>query len=184
MKVQNIRQTGTKTSIANAFIKLLSKKTFEKITIKDITEIANINRATFYAHYDDKYQLFDEILKNRSKELIHSHTIHISEHEYILIEPLLDAVLEYLIPVKEHCPYTYQTLLPKLREKMIETLIDYLKDACPLSFGNEEIYFKIMLFARTIYDAAELKVIDKTTLSKRMIIEQLEEMFHIKKNNI
>ena len=180
MKVQNMRQTVTKTSIVDAFIQLLSKKTFEKITIKDITDLANINRATFYAHYDDKYQLFDEILHNRSTELIATHTVHIIEHGYISVEPLLDAIFEYLLPVKEHCPYTYQSLLPKLREKMIATLIDYFKDSCPLSFENEASYFKIMLFARTIYDAAELKVIDKTTLSPKKIIEQLEVMFHLK----
>ncbi|WP_315118515.1 TetR family transcriptional regulator [uncultured Clostridium sp.] len=175
-----MRQTATKTSIEDAFVQLLSKKTLEKITIKDITDFADINRATFYAHYDDKYQLFDEILHNRSIELIATHTVHIVEHEHILVEPLLDAIFEYLLPVKEHCPYTYQSLLPKLREKMIAALIDYFKDSCPLSFGNEKIYFKIMLFARTIYDAAELKVVNKTTLSKKKIIEQLESMFHLK----
>lgn len=179
MKVQNMRQTPSKDSIVNAFIQLLSKKSFEKITIKDITDIANINRATFYAHYDDKYQLFDEILQNRATELIYAHA-NIIEDGHISVEPLLDAIFEYLLPVKEHCPYTYQSLLPKLREKMIATLIHYFKDSCPLSFGNEVIYFKIMLFTRTIYDAAELKVIEKTTLSKKKIIEQIEVMFHLK----
>lgn len=180
MKVRNIRQTPTKTSIIEAFVQLLLKKPFEKITIKDITDLANINRATFYAHYDDKYQLFDEILHNRSTELIATYTDQNIERGQISVEPLIDAIFEYLLPVKEHCPYSYESLLPKLREKMIAALIEYFKENCPLSFEDDTSYFNIMLFARTIYDAVELKVTDKTTLSPKKIIEELEVMFHLK----
>lgn len=49
-KVKNIRMTHTKQSIINAFFALVSKKDFEKITIADITNGAQVNRATFYAH--------------------------------------------------------------------------------------------------------------------------------------
>ncbi|WP_197091400.1 TetR family transcriptional regulator [Paenibacillus algorifonticola] len=35
------------------------ERDFESITVKDITEIATMNRATFYAHYEDKYMLLE-----------------------------------------------------------------------------------------------------------------------------
>jgi AcrR family transcriptional regulator len=47
----------TREDIRNAFIVLLKEKIFDEITVKDIAEKANINRATFYKHYDDKYDL-------------------------------------------------------------------------------------------------------------------------------
>ena len=47
----------TREDIRNAFIVLLKEKVFEEITVKDIAEEANINRATFYKHYDDKHDL-------------------------------------------------------------------------------------------------------------------------------
>ncbi|MFF2479720.1 TetR/AcrR family transcriptional regulator [Paenibacillus sp. NPDC058071] len=54
-KVRNLRMTRTKQSLIDAFIKLINEKDFDKITIADLTEGAQVNRATFYAHFNDKY---------------------------------------------------------------------------------------------------------------------------------
>ncbi|MEY9974731.1 AcrR family transcriptional regulator [Lysinibacillus sp. RC46] len=50
----------TKNEIKQAFFSLLSEKNFEAITVRDITERANINRGTFYLHYVDKYNLLEQ----------------------------------------------------------------------------------------------------------------------------
>lgn len=50
----------TKSEIKQAFFSLLSEKNFEAITVRDITERANINRGTFYLHYVDKYNLLEQ----------------------------------------------------------------------------------------------------------------------------
>ena len=39
--------------IRQAFMELLREKDFEKITVTDIVNRADINRSTFYAHYPD-----------------------------------------------------------------------------------------------------------------------------------
>jgi len=41
------------------FIEIASKKSFNKISVKDITEVAHISRGTFYLHYLDKFDLLD-----------------------------------------------------------------------------------------------------------------------------
>ena len=51
------RVRKTKTAIKNAFIQLLEEKDLEKITIQNITQLADVNRGTFYLHYEDKYIL-------------------------------------------------------------------------------------------------------------------------------
>lgn len=51
----------TKSAIKEAFIDLLNEKEIEKITIQDITKRADINRGTFYLHFEDKYLLLDEM---------------------------------------------------------------------------------------------------------------------------
>lgn len=51
----------TKHSIYNAFIKLRSQKPLERITVKEICELARINKSTFYAHYTDIYDLSEHI---------------------------------------------------------------------------------------------------------------------------
>ncbi|HOV69066.1 MAG TPA: TetR-like C-terminal domain-containing protein [Clostridia bacterium] len=58
----------TRMVIKESFIDLLEEKDISQITIKEICENADINRATFYAHYADQYDLLrkieDEFLDN------------------------------------------------------------------------------------------------------------------------
>lgn len=53
------RVIKTKAEIKKAYFELLSEKHFESITVRDITDRANINRGTFYLHFEDKYQVLD-----------------------------------------------------------------------------------------------------------------------------
>ncbi len=58
----------TKSLLKNTFIDILAKKPFEKITVREICEIAKTSRITFYAHYSDKYDLVDDISQDMVKE--------------------------------------------------------------------------------------------------------------------
>ena len=58
------RTLKTKRAIRTAFSKLLSEKSFESITVHDITELAGVNRKTFYRYYKSIPQLVDEIEDN------------------------------------------------------------------------------------------------------------------------
>ena len=50
--------------IHQAFLELLREKSFEKITVTDIVNRADINRSTFYAHYPDVRGLVEELMDN------------------------------------------------------------------------------------------------------------------------
>jgi len=54
----------------NAFVDLLTEKGFDKITINDIAERANINRGTVYLHYVDKFDLLDKCIETYVEPLI------------------------------------------------------------------------------------------------------------------
>lgn len=47
----------TQQLIQNALIALIAEKGYEKVTIQDIIDRANVGRSTFYAHYRDKEDL-------------------------------------------------------------------------------------------------------------------------------
>lgn len=55
------RVRKTQKAIKGALIQLLKQHPFEQITIQHIADEADINRATFYQHYLDKYDLLDQI---------------------------------------------------------------------------------------------------------------------------
>src|SRR4051812_36866480 len=51
------RVKRTRKLLQSAFQALMAEKDFQDITVQDITERAELNRATFYAHFEDKYAL-------------------------------------------------------------------------------------------------------------------------------
>ena len=67
----DLRNQRTKKNIHNAFIKLRSQKPLEKITVKELSELAQINKSTFYRHYEDIYALSDILEDEIIKSCIH-----------------------------------------------------------------------------------------------------------------
>lgn len=80
----------TKKRIAKAFKKQLSQKSFEKISVVDIMEEAQIRRQTFYNHFLDKYELMDWIFETELQEQVTDNLNYISGFK------LLEELLYYL----------------------------------------------------------------------------------------
>lgn len=63
----------TRMVLKESFINLLERKDISQISIKEICEDADINRATFYTHYNDQYDLLrkieDELLDNVNTQI-------------------------------------------------------------------------------------------------------------------
>ncbi len=66
-------QKDTKNLIFETFIDLLSKKPFDKITVKDIVESCDVNRNTFYYYYSDIYDLLEEVFMKELTVLLDAH---------------------------------------------------------------------------------------------------------------
>lgn len=54
-----MNNTNTKSDFIVAFWQLYSTKKIEKISIRELCELAGYNRSTFYIHFKDIYDLFD-----------------------------------------------------------------------------------------------------------------------------
>ena len=57
------RVTRTRKLIRDALVSLLAEKNFESISVQDIAGRATVNRATFYAHFTDKFALLDAMIR-------------------------------------------------------------------------------------------------------------------------
>lgn len=57
----DLRIKKTRSSIINAFLQLRAKKPLERITVKELADLAEINKATFYLHYKDIYDLSEQL---------------------------------------------------------------------------------------------------------------------------
>ena len=61
--VENRKIRYTKMVIRDSFMELIKTKSIISVSIKDICELADISRSTFYAHYKDQYDLLQQVEK-------------------------------------------------------------------------------------------------------------------------
>lgn len=93
----------TKMVLKKSFVNLLKKKTLSKITIKEICEDADINRATFYSHYSDQYDLLCQIENELIEDINHyleSYSFSIEGKEAV---EMLEMIFEYIKENAELC---------------------------------------------------------------------------------
>ncbi|WP_282939190.1 TetR/AcrR family transcriptional regulator [Paenibacillus sp. RC67] len=65
----DLRVRRTLQMIQDALISLMDEQGFDRTTVRDITARAMINRATFYLHYEDKYDLLEKTVDGMLDEL-------------------------------------------------------------------------------------------------------------------
>lgn len=66
--MSGINKNQTDALLAASFKKLAEKHPIEKITIKEITDLAGVIRPTFYNHFQDKYELLEWIINTELLE--------------------------------------------------------------------------------------------------------------------
>lgn len=93
----------TKTVLRDSLITLLQNKPIEKISVKELCELADVNRSTFYAHYADPYDL----LKQIELDMINDLSVYLSDIDEPGVEPesleQLISIFEYIIENAEIC---------------------------------------------------------------------------------
>src|SRR5690606_13864456 len=104
----------TRKLIMDAFIELTKKKDFNDITIGDITSAATINRATFYNHFIDKYDLLEKAL---SESVMREVLQEVSMHEVIneeTIKSIFISITNFHTSVGNQCQRSYEALSPQI----------------------------------------------------------------------
>lgn len=66
------RVVKTKRAIRNAFIRLLTEKDFNEITVKNIADEADVDRKTLYNYYGNIYEIREEFEKELAERLEHA----------------------------------------------------------------------------------------------------------------
>ena len=118
----DLRVVKTKKILFNTLLKLMKQKKFEKIKISDICEEALINRTTFYAHYEDKYELLMELFEEQKIDLLKE----LEYNENIIFSK--DYLMELLNTIINHIDQNIEIYNAILSNNRNGILIDFLID--------------------------------------------------------
>lgn len=95
-RIQKSRQ-----AIMDAFMRLMSEKEFESITINQIAVEANVNRGTVYLHFDDKYDLREKCIAAQINQLLR----HCMSGDDLLHLPSKTALLHSFEYLEQHASF-------------------------------------------------------------------------------
>lgn len=96
------RVKRTRELIQRSFMEIVDEKGFGSISVQDVTARAGINRATFYAHFPDKYALLDYAIGESFRKEIEQRTLNVCEFQMENLRTLIVTVCEFVGKIHSH----------------------------------------------------------------------------------
>lgn len=97
------RVKRTRQLLEQSFLEVVAEKGFQSVSVQDITEKAGVNRATFYAHFPDKYALLDYSIRQSFRQEIEKRMLSVCTFSMGNLRALIIAVCEYIATASAHC---------------------------------------------------------------------------------
>ena len=140
----------TRQAIMYSMLKLLQEKSIDKITVKDICELCEINRNTFYYYYSDIYQVIEELLRFETDKSLKEDQKYESFHEDFVKRYHL--ILEYKKAVYNLYNSKNQDLILKYFQDITEDFVKkyVLKEVKGKKILPEDIKFIIDFYSSSI----------------------------------
>ena len=146
----------TKKAIKDSFIKLLNEKALKQITVRDIVEECQINRNTFYYHFEDIPTLLGTIIKEDADNIVNKFPVIDS------IENCIEAAISFANQNRRAVLHIYKSVNRDLYEQYEWQVCDYVARnyieliTRDLNISEEDIeliisYTKCVVFGLTIY---------------------------------
>ncbi len=130
------RVRRTRQLLHDALMQLLAKKTFAEISVGDVTDAATVNRATFYAHYPDKYALLECTTGARFADLLEKRAVSFDGTCDSALRKIFLGITDFMLSVLGHGhehrprldPYMELAIIAVVRGMVIEGLNHYPAD--------------------------------------------------------
>jgi len=103
MNQNDPRVKRTRQLLQQALMDLLQEKGLQAITVQDIAERATLNRATFYAHFTDKYDLIDTNMREGLQHALAGQVPPGAAFSTATLRTICRTVFEFMGQVPSHC---------------------------------------------------------------------------------
>ena len=100
------RVRKTKQQLQDGFIQLRKKKDLKDITVKELCELTDLNRGTFYLHYKDIYDLSEQLESSlfiSLQDVLDKHSLDYENNLTNSQEPLLRDILQLIKDNADFC---------------------------------------------------------------------------------
>lgn len=135
------RVLRTRKLIMDSFMELSSKKEFKDITVKDITGEAIINRATFYYHFEDIYDLLEKVLSEVLLVNLDCDYFQNNELNEEVLVNVFKAITDFQRSLSNRCHRGYEDTIARIIREQLEI-----------------IFYKMLLKQRPTEDEQALKI--------------------------
>ncbi|MFN8494854.1 MAG: TetR/AcrR family transcriptional regulator [Caldilineaceae bacterium] len=122
------RVKRTRALIVTSFEALLAEKGFDSVTVQDVTDKAEINRATFYAHFPDKYALLDYAVQKAFMAAIEKRNLDMCNYSPDNLRHLILIVCDFLVFLHNGCAHSnpqFESLIGGTIKKQIFELLSH-----------------------------------------------------------
>jgi len=113
------RVQRTRALLLNAFRALLHERGFEVMTVQDIAARAGVNRATFYAHFEDKYALFAWFTRVSFAELCRERGIGKGTQHRNQVGTLIMTTCEFIRELNRMCATSFKAFEPMVTAEVV-----------------------------------------------------------------
>ena len=142
----------TKKRLAASLKKFMLLKRLNKISVTEIVKDCNLNRKTFYYHFDDIYDLLKWILEQEAVEVVKSFDLIVDYKEAILF------VIDYVEENSHILVCAYDSLGREEMRKflyqdfisILKSIINTVEDETGYHVGNEFKEFLCTLYAESL----------------------------------
>ncbi|AFS79070.1 transcriptional regulator TetR family [Gottschalkia acidurici 9a] len=163
----------TKKLIIDAFISLVKEKDFHSISIKDITNLANINRSTFYSHFSDKYILLEKIVDQMMFHKKFEQVVDKEDLDSDTLRLLVYSFCDFADESKETFKHNYNTVIALTEERVKRIVVNIIVTFLKSKDREQNIMIATML-ASSICSASCLWINE----NKKVPIETFFDQIH------
>ena len=126
VNAQDPRVKRTRKLLQQTLLELMGEQSFDAITVQDIAMRSTLNRATFYAHFEDKYDLLDSIVREGVEQELAAAVPERAPVSAETLRAMCRAVCVYLAQVQDHCKPQHRRFDPLLERAVQEVLDGFL----------------------------------------------------------
>lgn len=126
------RTRRTREALLRALVGLLQEKPLNSIKVTELTERADVNRATFYTHYQDIFDMFEQLendLTQTCRNMVEAHGEEIAQGDY---DGLIADIYQFFADNES----LFDIVFPSTNDStFFSSLIEVIREACTKNAG-------------------------------------------------